>query len=115
MPKHEEARISIILPSLLEDDQDIDCLISKTVYKLEGKSYIYKIDEDLKQSTILISDRQLTEEKVCEYFEQIMRYHQAIDEDLSEEELIIRDNEVKEKWLNGNFNYWLLDEPVIEL
>lgn len=60
---------------------------------------------------LIIFDRYIDNDKVNIYYREIMDYQNAVEEDLEMEDIIIRIQEVEQKWLNGNFNYWLL-EPI---
>jgi curved DNA-binding protein CbpA len=107
MSKHPEARISIFLPTLKN-------LKSKSVYDMQkeyGQLYQYEIPfYDTNEKAFVITDRLMSQELAEAYYEQVMNYHQGISENLLQEEEEIRDKEVREKWLNGNFNYWLFEE-----
>lgn len=116
--KNSEAKITIIIPELLEDKSARDVQI-ETMEKNKDATFGYylTLTEDGVVvggnvgacDVIIITDRQLEDYLVLQYYNEVMSYHQAIDEELLDEEYEIRDQEVKEKWLNGNFNYWILD------
>ena len=115
MSKYPEAKVSLIVPTLLNGRKSIDIyneLVNKTSDILFVN--IIKIDgiELMEEQIQLISNVKLTEDQAYEYYFEILSYYMGVEDKLSESEIEIRENEVKEKWLNGNYNYWILDKEV---
>jgi hypothetical protein len=108
MSKHKEAKISILIPEIAT--QTMNEMLGDLI--LQNQIYTYNIGKILKTDNVIMisSDRELSEEEVIKYYMQIMIYHQGIGETLTEKQLEMRDEEVKNKWLNGYFNYWILEE-----
>jgi hypothetical protein len=111
---NKEAVISIILPTLLNDEQDVVDIINRMKEEHGDSLRIYIIPFDEKTETaIVISDRDLDDEEVIAFYEDIMEYHHETD-DLSENEVDVRDQEVKDKWLNGKFTLWTLSDDHLK-
>lgn len=80
----------------------------KTKYK---NIYIYRIPYFLNVSMpLIIFDRFIVLDDAIKYYKDIINYYNCKNEILNSKEEKMRHEEVENKWFNGNFNFWILDE-----
>lgn len=110
MSKYESAWITIIIHEFLPEDVNIGDILGK-LYKQNQEIYAYYAPNDnkFKKCPIIIVDTLMSNKKAQQYYLDIINYWLGDGDKLSENYKYLRFEEISNKWLNGNFNCWLLD------
>lgn len=106
------SNITIIIPELLTKDlnEALDN-IAKKYPRLYSYSAPKNSKYNLNKNQIILMDRYYDEHIINNFYNDIMEYWCEYEyNNILREVNKIRNSEVVEKWVNGNFNFWVLEE-----
>jgi len=111
MSKYESAWITIIIPEFLPIGVSIGDILGQ-VYQQTQNIYAYYAPNDgmFRDCPIILTDTLMLNKKAQQYYSDVINYWFGKDENLSEHHKHLRFEEISDKWLNGKFNCWLLDD-----